>query len=177
MLEENQEAAGPHSDRPQSRLWRYAPLIFWMAAIFFASTGELSASNTALLIEPLIRWFMPHVANEHIVFLHLLVRKAGHLSEYAILGWLAARAFGTSTHPHLRRRWFMASLILICVYAFSDEYHQSFVPSRTASIYDSMIDICGGLTGLGLTALWKTRRRRRQKRTAAVDSPWPTLEH
>jgi VanZ family protein len=37
---------------------------------------------------------------------------------------------------------------LVVVYALADEYHQSFVPSRTASIYDSLIDMIGGLTAL-----------------------------
>jgi len=37
---------------------------------------------------------------------------------------------------------------LIVVYALVDEYHQSFVPSRTASIFDSLIDMAGGLTAL-----------------------------
>jgi len=42
----------------------------------------------------------------------------------------------------------LISLALIVTYALIDEYHQSFVPSRTASIYDSMIDMAGGLTAL-----------------------------
>jgi len=42
----------------------------------------------------------------------------------------------------------LISLALIVVYALIDEYHQSFVPSRTASIFDSFIDIAGGLTAL-----------------------------
>jgi len=36
----------------------------------------------------------------------------------------------------------------VVVYAWIDEYHQSFVPSRTASIFDSLIDMAGGLTAL-----------------------------
>jgi VanZ family protein len=34
------------------------------------------------------------------------------------------------------------------VYALIDEYHQSFVPSRTASVFDSLIDMAGGITAL-----------------------------
>ncbi|HXM34201.1 MAG TPA: VanZ family protein, partial [Pyrinomonadaceae bacterium] len=107
----------------------------------------------------------PQISIEHIELYHLLVRKAGHFIGYAILGLLAARAFGTSSHSFLRRRWFMAALVFICLYALADEYHQSFVPSRTASIYDSMIDVAGGLTALLVAALGKTRQRRRQNRT------------
>ena len=140
----------------QSRLWRYAPLILWMAVIFFASTSEFSTSNTALLIQPMLRWLFPHISDERIALFHFLVRKAGHFTEYAILALLAARAFSASSHTALRLRWFLAALILVSLYALSDEYHQSFVPSRTSSIYDSLIDIGGGLTAL---AWWRVKRR------------------
>ena len=140
----------------QRQLWRYGPLILWMAVIFFASTSEFSASNTALLIRPMLRWLFPHISDERIAFLHVLVRKAGHFTEYAILGLLAARAFSASLHTALRHNWFLAALILVSVYALSDEYHQSFVPSRTSSIYDSFIDIAGGLAAL---AWWRVKRR------------------
>src|SRR2546427_2418542 len=146
---------GP-SDNWESRVRRYVPLILWMAAIFFASTSEFSTSNTALLIQPMLRWLFPHISDERIALFHFLVRKAGHFTEYAILGLLAARAFSASSHAALRLSWFLAALILVSVYALSDEYHQSFVPSRTSSIYDSFIDIAGGLTAL---TWWRVKRR------------------
>jgi VanZ family protein len=144
-----------------SRLWRYAPLVLWMAVIFFASTGQFSASNTAILIQPLLRWFFPNISDERVALFHFLVRKAGHFTEYAVLALLAARAFRASSHTTLRRGWFLAALLLVCVYALSDEYHQSFVPTRTASIYDSLIDMAGGLMGLVFSLL-----RRRNPRPA-----------
>jgi len=64
------------------------------------------------------------------------------------LGFLAAHAFRKSPRESISSRWFLISLALIVVYALIDEYHQSFVPSRTASIFDSFIDIAGGLTAL-----------------------------
>lgn len=78
----------------------------------------------------------------------MITRKVAHFIEYAILGFLAARAFRTSQRPGIRSRWFLISLTLIVVYALIDEYHQSLVPSRTGSIFDSLIDMAGGLTAL-----------------------------
>ena len=80
--------------------------------------------------------------------IHFVVRKIAHFTEYAILAYLAARAFRTSPRAALANRWFLVSLALIVCYALIDEYHQSFVPSRTASIYDSFIDMTGGLVAL-----------------------------
>ena len=74
--------------------------------------------------------------------IHFTTRKVAHFTEYAILGFLAARAF--RSYP----RWFAISVALVVVYALIDEYHQSFVPSRTASIFDSLIDMAGGITAL-----------------------------
>jgi VanZ family protein len=45
------------------------------------------------------------------------------------------------------------------VFAASDEFHQSFVPVRTASVKDAMIDICGAAIALALCVALRRRRR------------------
>jgi VanZ family protein len=129
-------------------LSRYLPLIVWLAFISFASSDEFNAGNTSRIIGPLVLWLFPNTTPETLDIVHLITRKIAHITEYAILGFLAARAFRTSPRPAIGQRWFLICATLIVVYALMDEYHQSFVPSRTASIYDSMIDIAGGLTAL-----------------------------
>ena len=93
-------------------------------------------------------WLFPNTSMETLATIHFITRKIAHFTEYAILGFLAARAFRTSPRPAISRRWFLISAALIIVYALIDEYHQSFVPSRTASVFDSFIDMAGGLTAL-----------------------------
>ena len=132
----------------RERIWRYAPLIIWMALISFASSNEFSAVNTSRVVRPLLLWLFPNITEESIGLTHLVVRKAAHITEYAILGWLAARAFTGSSRELLRRRWFLAGVLLVVIYALLDEYHQSFMPARTGSLYDTGIDIAGGLIGL-----------------------------
>jgi VanZ family protein len=124
----------------------------WAALIFIGSTSLLSGSHTSALVRPVL-WLFPHASEATLALVHFLVRKAGHLTEYAILALFAARAFRTSARELLRARWFWISLLFVVAYALSDEFHQSFVPSRTASIYDSMIDSVGGLTALVLLAI------------------------
>lgn len=126
----------------------YLPLLVWLAFISFASSDNFSASNTSRIIGPLILWLFPNTSPETLAVVHFIVRKIAHFTEYAILGFLAARAFRTSPRPAINQRWFLICLTLIIVYALMDEYHQTFVPSRTASIYDSMIDVTGGLIAL-----------------------------
>ena len=129
-------------------LGRYLPLIIWLGFISFASSNSFSASNTSRIIGPLVLWLFPNTSPETLATIHGITRKIAHFTEYAILGFLAARAFRTSPRPAICRRWFLICATLVVVYALIDEYHQSFVPSRTASIFDSLIDMAGGLTAL-----------------------------
>lgn len=136
---------------------RYLPLLLWLAFISFASSDQFSAANTSRIVEPLIRWLFPRTSPHTLATLHFIIRKAAHFTEYAILALLAARAFRGSRRDALRRRWLVVTLALLVVYALIDEYHQSFVPSRTASIFDSLIDMTGGLTMLLILRLRQRR--------------------
>ena len=129
-------------------LSRYLPLVAWLAFISYASSDEFSAENTSRIIGPLVLWLFPNTTPETLAVVHFITRKVAHFTEYAILGFLAARAFRTSSRPAIRDHWFWISAALIVVYALFDEYHQSFVPSRTASVFDSLIDMAGGLVAL-----------------------------
>jgi VanZ family protein len=121
---------------------RYLPLVVWLVFISYASSDSFNASNTSRIIGPLVLWLFPNTSPETMATIHFITRKIAHFTEYAILGFLAARAF--RPYP----RWFLISAVLVVVYALIDEYHQSFVPSRTASVLDSLIDMAGGITAL-----------------------------
>ena len=147
------------------RFWRYGPLVLWILLISFASTGEFSAANTSVIIRPLLLWLFPHLSEARLATIHFLTRKAGHFTEYAVLAFLARRAFTSSSKAFLQRYWFQSALLLVVIYALLDEFHQSFVPSRTPSIYDSAIDIAGGLTILLIFKFSGGRRRRHEADT------------
>jgi len=160
--EEALPAAGIKSAISKNRLWRYGPVVAWAALIFIGSSSILSGSNTSTFLVQPMRWLFPTASDSTLQLAHLLIRKAGHLTEYAILAWLAARAFRTSSNELLYRSWFLLALILVVLYSLSDEFHQSFVPSRSASIYDCMIDTVGGLMMLGFLAVrWNSVRNPR----------------
>jgi VanZ family protein len=160
MVDKGERSEPGGQRRAWPRLWRYGPLILWMAFIFFASTGAFAGENTSRIIRPLLLWLFPDISEERIALVHFVTRKLAHFLEYALLALLAARAFYGSSHPILSRRWFLISLLLVVLYALSDEYHQSFVQGRGASLYDSLIDMSGGLAAL----LFYTFRRKRAAR-------------
>ncbi len=70
----------------RERTWRYAPLIIWMLLISFASSNEFSAINTSRIVRPLLLWLFPNISEESTRLAHFLVRKAAHITEYAVLG-------------------------------------------------------------------------------------------
>ncbi|HVG39284.1 MAG TPA: VanZ family protein [Pyrinomonadaceae bacterium] len=138
--------------------WRYGPLLLWMALIFVGSTNVLAASNTSGFAHTVFRGLFTRMGEEGILFWHFLVRKSGHFIEYAILAWLAVRAFRTSPHrPLLASHASLFAFLLVAVYSLFDEYHQSFVQTRGASVFDSLIDMAGGACAV-LLIEWRRKR-------------------
>ncbi len=143
------------------RLRRYGPVAAWACFVLFASSSNFSASNTSRIIRPFLLWLFPGVSEASLALAHLFVRKAAHFAEYAVLALLAARAFRTSSLDALARRWWLAAFALVAAVALADEYHQSFVPTRTGTVYDCLLDMAGGATALACAALWLARRGRK----------------
>ena len=83
---------------------RYLPLVAWLAFISFASSDNFNAGNTSRIIGPLILWLFPQTSPETLAVIHFITRKIAHFTEYAILGFLAARAFRTSPQPLIQQR-------------------------------------------------------------------------
>ena len=157
---------GNNQSAESSRVWRtrlrrYGPVIAWACFILYASSASFSASNTSRIIRPLLLWLFPDITETTLAQVHFLVRKTAHFTEYALLAIFAARAFTTSSRQALRLRWWLASFALVAAVALVDEYHQSFLPSRTGTIYDSLLDMTGGAVALTCAALLLARRRKK----------------
>ncbi len=136
------------------------PALFWMVVVFLASTDLGSGAHTSRIIEPLVRWFYPSISAQGLEWVHTLVRKAGHVTEYAVLALLILRALRMAQEvPVTRWSWPLALMALFAsaAYGATDEFHQLFVPSRGPSGYDVLIDSCGALVGLTLAFWWNRR--------------------
>ncbi len=129
----------------RGRIIRYAPLVLWIGVIIFLSSGQASMSNTSRFVRPLLEFLFPDASEEILIVYHGYIRKLAHVGEYAILAFWAARAFINSNQNFLRRLWFVGSFVIVLVVASIDETNQSFLASRTGSIYDVLIDVSGGL--------------------------------
>lgn len=126
------------------------PVLLWMGLIFVVSTDLGSFQHTSRFIGPFLRWLNPDISPEAVQQVQFLVRKAAHFTEYGILALLTLRAVRQSRpHQHNLKAAGLA-LLISAAYATSDEFHQSLVPSRTASAEDVLIDTAGAVTALAL---------------------------
>jgi VanZ family protein len=141
-------------DKVQAFLKFWLPVLFWMALIFSASSDSHSYQHSSQVVEPLLHWLFPQMSQEHVNAIHHVLRKCAHLTEYAIFGLLVWRALHRSQKNSPDWSWSRAggTLLIIFIYAASDEFHQSFVPTRTPLVSDVFIDTAGG--AIGLLTLW-----------------------
>ena len=116
-------------------LYRWAPAVFIMAIIFFASATPGSD--------------LPKFGNWD-----FLAKKGGHVFGYALLAPAYLHALGGN--PRSRSR-LLLSLVLAILYACSDEWHQRFTPGRTPSVTDVFIDTAGATIGLTISCLVRRR--------------------
>lgn len=130
-------------------------VILWMSAIFLFSTELFASSNTSSFLGPFLAALFPSLTADQLDSFHLLLRKFGHWSEYALLGMLLMRAVSGQFPLWQKTRQCIYALAIATLYAASDEWHQSLVPSRSASITDVLIDSFGALCAV----IWYSRRQ------------------
>jgi VanZ family protein len=143
--------AAPSSSRLRRFLRYWLPVVLWMSLIFGMSTNAGAPNNTSRIIGPIVRWLVPGISDEALGRVVFTVRKTSHVAEYAVLALLCWRARRKPMRGDARPwNWAEAAFAFAFAVAFaaSDEWHQSFVPSRQASAWDVLLDAGGAALGL-----------------------------
>jgi VanZ family protein len=120
----------------------------WAGNITFLSTASFGGSVTGYLLAQLLSSLHIHLAHPTFEIVHFLIRKLAHVTEYAILSLFLCFSFNPR-HPeswHIRSA--LGAVAIAGLFSLTDEYHQSFVPGRTASIKDCGLDTFGALVGM-----------------------------
>jgi VanZ family protein len=128
----------------RGRVFRYAPLVFWISLILTLSGEAGAAAHTSRFLRPLLEFLFPSADPATFQFAHFLVRKLAHLSAYGLLAFFAARAFLRSSIGILADYWYAAAMAIVIFVATTDELNQYFLSSRTGTPADVAIDIIGG---------------------------------
>jgi VanZ family protein len=126
----------------------WIPVVFWVAVMFVGSTDLLSADHTSRFLIPFLRWLDPTISFRTIQTIHSALRRIAHLAEYAILATLLWRALRGTFSRMSRFAVSSITFLVAASFAASDEYHQSFMPSRTGSVHDVAIDCLGALAAV-----------------------------
>lgn len=108
-------------------LYKWLPVIFWMAVIFYFSN------------QPDLKSGLPNDWD-------FILRKLAHITEYFILTILLIRALAEEKVS--KSHTLVFAVLAALLYAASDEIHQLFVFGREGSVKDVMIDSLGILFAL-----------------------------
>jgi VanZ family protein len=140
------------------RAW--LPTFLWLVVIAIESTDWLSSHHTGDLLYPLFHWLFG-MTPDQFEPIHAALRKTGHVVGYGTLSVLAFRSFRASAR-YLQTPWSIAwarnAVLLTAAVASLDEWHQTFIPSRTGTIRDVLLDTAAGLAAQVLV-YWFVRWR------------------
>lgn len=134
----------------------------WLAVIAIESTTYLSAYYTGRFLYPIFH-FLFGMDRAHFHFWHMLLRKCGHFVGYFILSALLFRAWKDTLR--LRStwalRWAAIAFFMSAFVASMDEWHQTYLPSRTGTIRDVALDGAAALTAqIVILYYWRLRSSR-----------------
>jgi len=150
-------------------LKQWWPALVWAVVISGFSTGVFTSDNTSRIIVPVLHWLLPRASLDTLFQIHHYIRKSAHFTEYFILSLLILRGIRGGRRD-ARLAWALAAIAIVAGYASLDEFHQMFVPGRTAAVADVLLDTSGGIAAQAIAALvillGHVREKRRQQESA-----------
>jgi len=117
----------------------WLPVAVWIAVIYLFSDQPYSGVKTERLLG----------------VLNIPIRKLAHVSEFAVLFGLCLRALNL-TRPGVRSGGLgrlphaLGAFLLTVANAGLDEWHQAYVPGRSATLSDVAVDTAGAVVALCL---------------------------
>jgi VanZ family protein len=127
--------------------WVYVwlPVAVGIAIVAIESTEGFGSDHTSGPLRHIFEFLFGHVSDPNWEIIHHLIRKTGHFIGYGFIGlaWLRAWWF---TLP--RSRFIHDALLALlgtALVASCDEWHQTFLPNRTGSPWDVVLDCTGAI--------------------------------
>ena len=152
------EEADLTASRP-NLLRAWWPAVVWIGLIAFESTDFFSSENTGSMLYAILTRLFGHIDFYKFLVFHHYLRKTGHVVGYGMLGLLLLRGWRATLgrdHALLLRTALLSWLGTVFVAAM-DEWHQSYIPSRTGSVWDVALDTVAGLAFLVAAYFWLRR--------------------
>lgn len=134
--------------RRSSLILLWAVTVAWAAQIYNFSTATFGGVFTTWLLTQILHLLNLTVSFPTFLFLHHLMRKSAHVTEYALFAMLLYYSLGGSRHREWRWPLALWATVVAGVYSLTDEFHQVFVPGRGPSLRDCGIDTLGAVLGI-----------------------------
>jgi len=135
------------------------PAIVWVIIIAFESTDFFSAEHTGSMLYSLLTRFFGNIDFYKFLIFHHYLRKTGHVIGYGMLSLLMLRGW-RMTFGRIDTRLLRAALLSwlgTAAVAALDEWHQSYIPSRTGTVWDVLLDSLAGVAFLVIAYFWLRR--------------------
>lgn len=139
------------------RAW--LPAFVWLCLIAIESTDYFSAEHTGSLLYWLLSRLFGHINLADFLVFHHYLRKTGHFVGYGMLSVLLLRGWrATLDHHNVKLiRTIVLSWLGTVFVASMDEWHQTYIPSRTGTWRDVVLDSTAGLVFLVVAYFWLRR--------------------
>lgn len=133
------------SNKRDARFWMttWSPVALAAIVVTMTSTPYMSAAHTGNLLRDVWQALFGSANPAELSIVNVILRKSGHFFGYGTIGLAWLRAWRL-TFPRLR--FFSDAILAVlgtALLASCDEFHQSFLPSRTGSPWDVLLDCCG----------------------------------
>ncbi len=159
--------------RPR-KLRAWLPTLLWLCVLALFSTDLFSAEHTGSILQKILHALFGRVSHEAFQQIHVFIRKAAHFCSYGLLSALAFFSWRATlplpqnapkepappsqlaqhrrnpgalvpTRARWTLRWALLGILTAFIAGSLDEFHQSFVPSRTSNFHDVLLDTAGAL--------------------------------
>ena len=126
--------------------------LLWLSVIFIFSHQPYSGDATHNIIGNIL----PLIKTSNLLdIVNYIIRKSAHFTEYFILALLTISLLKEYTKKEILIITY--SIIFCFLYAYLDEFHQSFVPGRTSKFTDVLIDTSGSVISSTLYIIIKKK--------------------
>jgi VanZ family protein len=134
--------------RQKQILKAWIPSLVWLTFIAIESTAWLSSNNTSRFLYPIFH-FLTGVTRQRFAVWNFYIRKSGHFVGYFTLSSLLFFSWRATFLDLKNRRWTVRwawdAWLMTVLVATLDEWHQTFIPSRTGTFHDSVLDSSAAL--------------------------------
>jgi VanZ family protein len=137
----------------------WLPVLIGVCAIALESTPWLGSDHTSGPLRRIFEALFGQVSDAHWDLIHHYIRKSGHVIGYGLIGLTWLRAWRMSW-PDVRLLSHAGlALVGTALVASWDEWHQTFLPNRTGSPYDVLLDCCGAVAMIATAWTFLSRFR------------------